>query len=55
VLSDRADPQIPRRRRGNRNHHGGDVCGIAVLGLKVLSVLFLVIGHGILAGKYLAI
>jgi hypothetical protein len=38
---DWADPLIPRRRKGKRLHHGGDVCGIVVLGLIVLSVLFL--------------
>jgi hypothetical protein len=23
---------MPRRRRGKRHHHGGDVCGIVVVG-----------------------
>ena len=32
---------MPRRRRGKRHHHGGDVCGIVVVGLKDFSVLFL--------------
>ena len=32
---------MPHRRRGERLHHGGDVCGIVVLGSMVLSVLFL--------------
>ncbi len=39
--SDRAYPKIPRHRRGKRHHHGGDVCGIVVLGSMVLSVVFL--------------
>ncbi len=30
-MLDRADPWIPCRRRGERLHHGGDVCGIVVL------------------------
>ena len=32
-MSDRAYPKIPRRRRGKRHHHGGDVCGLIVLGV----------------------
>jgi hypothetical protein len=24
---------IPRRRRGKQHHHGGDVCGLVVLGV----------------------
>ena len=28
-------------RRGKQLHHGGDICGIVVLGSTVLSVLFL--------------
>jgi len=39
--SDRPYPKIPRRRRGKRHHHGGDVCGLVVFGLTVLFVLFL--------------
>jgi hypothetical protein len=31
---DRAYLKIPRRRRGKRNHHGGDVCGLVVLEVK---------------------
>jgi len=30
---DRAYPKIPRCRRGKRCHHGGDVCGLVVLGV----------------------
>jgi hypothetical protein len=29
----RVYPKIPRRRRGKRHHHGGDVCGLVVLGV----------------------
>jgi hypothetical protein len=32
---------MPRRRRGKRHHHGGDVCGIVVVGLRDFSVIFL--------------
>ncbi len=32
-MSDWAYPKIPRRRRGKRYHHGGDVCGLVVLGV----------------------
>jgi len=32
-VSDWAYPKIPRRRRGKRHHHGGDVCGLVVLGV----------------------
>jgi hypothetical protein len=39
--SDQMYPKIPRRRRGKQRHHGGDVCGLVVLGSMVLSVLFL--------------
>ena len=31
--SDRAYPKIPRRRRGEQHHHGGDVCELVVLGV----------------------
>jgi hypothetical protein len=31
--SDRAYPKLPRRRRSKRYHHGGDVCGLVVLGV----------------------
>jgi len=30
---DRAYPKILRRRRGKRHHHGGNVCGLVVLGV----------------------
>ncbi len=30
---DRAHPTILRCRRGKRHHHGGDVCGLVVLGV----------------------
>ena len=30
---DRAYPKLPCRRRGKRHHHGGDVCGLVVLGV----------------------
>jgi hypothetical protein len=33
-VSDWAYPKIPRRWRGKRHHHGGDVCGLVVLGVK---------------------
>ncbi len=33
TASDRAYPKIPHRRRGKRHHHGGDVCGLVVLGV----------------------
>ncbi len=39
--SDRAYPTIPRRRRGNWHHHGGDVCWLVVLGVDGTLVLFL--------------
>jgi hypothetical protein len=39
--SDRAYPKIPHCRRGKWHHHGGDVCGLVVFGLTVLSILFL--------------
>jgi hypothetical protein len=32
---------MPRRKRGKRHHHDGDVCGIVVVGSKDFSVLFL--------------
>ena len=41
--SDWANPEIPRHMRGKWHHHGGDVCGIVVLGSTVLSILFLVL------------
>ena len=31
-MLDRTYPKIPRRRRGKRHHHCGDVCGLVVLG-----------------------
>ena len=39
-VSDRADPYIPHRKSSKHLHHGGDVCGIVVLGSMVLSILF---------------
>jgi len=38
---DRADSWIPRRMRGERLHHGGDVCGIVCWWSTVLTLLFL--------------
>ncbi len=38
---DRADPLIPRHRRGEWLRHGGDVCGLLCWWWTVLSVLFL--------------
>ena len=39
--SNREYPQISRRRRGKQHHHGDDVCGIDVVGLKGFFALFL--------------
>ncbi len=33
LASDRAYPKISRRRKGKRHHHGGDDCGLVVLGV----------------------
>jgi hypothetical protein len=40
-VSKQGDPSNLLHRRGKWLHHGGDVCGIVVLGLTVNSVLFL--------------
>jgi len=34
TICDGAYPKLPRRRRGKRHHHGGDVCGLVVLGVN---------------------
>jgi len=41
--ADCADPLIPRPRRGEPLHHGGDVCGIVVVGLTVLFAILLLL------------
>jgi len=33
TVSDLAYPKIPHCRRGKWHHHGGDVCGLVVLGV----------------------
>ncbi len=33
-MSDRADPYIPRRMRGKRHHHGGNVVDCCVCGVE---------------------